>query len=91
MRILTLPNDLAKYYLEARDSYETAFQALVVALPDFPEEERRNFYVNAFKDLCDYAIKVTNIEMDIMKTLGISSFEKIEANKIYTMEEEHDD
>ncbi len=90
MRVLTLPSDLAKQYLFARDGYESAFQAVTVALPDFPAEERHGFYVNAFKDLCDYAITVANIEKDIMKTLNISSFEKIDVDKVYTMEDEHD-
>lgn len=90
MRVLTIPSDLAKEYLYARDSYDTAFQAVMVALPDFPVEERRDFYVNAFNDLCNHAAIIANIEKDIMEALNISSFERIEVDKVYTMEDEYD-
>lgn len=90
MRVLQMPDDLAKKCISIRDSYDSAMQTLMVPLIDLPIEDRRDFYTNAFKDLCGSAIANNDVEMEIFNTFNISSFEKIDVDKIYTLEEEHD-
>ena len=53
MRVLKMSDDLSKRYLTVRESFDSARQTLLTALPDVPNGERHNFYVNAFRDLCD--------------------------------------
>ena len=91
MRILKMSDDLSKRYLTVRESFDSALQTLMTALPDVPEEGRHDFYVNAFKDLCDRSIALAALEEEIFTTYRISGFEKIELNEIYTLEDEHDD
>ena len=43
MRVLRMPDELAKRYLSVRQSYDSARQTLSVALPDVPAEERHGF------------------------------------------------
>ena len=91
MRVLRMPDELAKRYLSVRQSYDSARQTLSVALPDVPAEERHGFYVNAFRDLCDCGIAMAAVEDEIFRTFGISSFERIELNELYTLEDGNDD
>lgn len=91
MRVLRMPDELAKRYLSVRQSYDSARNALLVALPDVPTEERYDFYVNAYRDLCDCSIAMAVVEEEIFRTFGISSFERIELNEIYTLEDVNDD
>lgn len=91
MRVLRMPDELAKRYLQARQSYDSAFHTLQLALPDVPSGERYDFYVNAFRDLCDLSTAIAAVEEEIMTAFNITSFEKIELNEIYTLEDGHDD
>ena len=86
-----MPDELAKRYLQARQSYDSAFHTLQLALPDVPSGERYDFYVNAFRDLCDLSTAIAAVEEEIMTAFNITSFEKIELNEIYTLEDGHDD
>ena len=86
-----MPDELAKRYLQARQSYDSAFHTLQLALPDVPSGERYDFYVNAFRDLCDLSTAIAAVEEEIFRTFGISSFERIELNEIYTLEDVNDD
>jgi len=90
MKILKISDELSKRYLQSRDSYETAKQALSVSLPELKDEELHQFYVNAFRDLCDTSVQLCIAETEILTSLNISGFEKIELNNVYTMEDEHD-
>lgn len=87
MRILQMPDDLAKKCTLVRDSYESALQALRVPLIDLPIEQRRDFYANAFKDLCGCAIANKDVEIEVLETFNISGFEKIDVDKLYVSEE----
>jgi len=91
MRVLKMSDDLSKRYLTVRESFDSARQTLMMALPDVPEEGRHDFYVNAFRDLCDQSIALAAVEEEIFTTHRISGFEKIELNEIYTLEDGHDD
>ena len=91
MRVLIMSDDLSKRYLAVRESFDSARQTLMTALPDVPEEGRNDFYVNAFRDLCDQSIALASVEEEIFTTHRISGFEKIELNEIYTLEDGHDD
>ena len=90
MRVLKMSDDLSKRYLAVRESFDSARQTLMTALPDVPEEGRHDFYVNAFRDLCDRSITLAAVEEEIFTTHRISGFEKIELNEIHTLEDEHD-
>ena len=87
MRVLKMSDDLSKRYLTVREGFDSARQTLMTALPDVPEEGRHDFYVNAFRDLCDRSITLAAVEEEIFTTHRISGFEKIELNEIYTLEE----
>lgn len=91
MRVLKMSDDLSKRYLTVRESFDSARQTLLTALPDVPNGERHNFYVNAFRDLCDRSMALAAVEEEIFTTHRISGFEKIELNEIYTLEDGHDD
>ena len=91
MRVLKMPDELAKRYLSVRQSYDSARNALLVAVPDMPSDERYGYCVNAYRDLCDCSIAMAAVEDEIFRTFGISSFERIELNEIYTLEDENDD
>ena len=91
MRVLKMSDDLSKRYLTVRESFDSARQTLLTAMPDVPNGECHNFYVNAFKDLCDRCIALSAVEEEIFNTHGITGFEKIELNEIYTLEDEYDD
>ena len=90
MRVLRMPDELAKRYLNARDSYNSAFQALQVTLPDLPADSRYDFYVNAFRDLCDMSTVLAAVEEEILTMFGITGFERIEINDIYVREDGDD-
>ena len=90
MRVLRMPDDLAKRYLSVRQSYDSAFHTLQVALPDVPSGERYGFYVNAFRDLCDLSTAIVAVEEEILTAFNITGFEKIELNEIFVKEEEDD-
>lgn len=90
MRILKITNEQSKAYLHTRDSYEEARQTLLVKLPELKDEELHQFYVNAFRDLCDMSVKLCAIETEIMESLHISGFERIELDNVYTLEEKDD-
>ena len=90
MRSLKITNEQSKAYLHTRDSFEAAKQALLVKLPELKDEELHQFYVNAFRDLCDISVQLCAIETEIMESLNISSFESIELDNVYTLEEEND-
>ena len=87
MRVLKMSDDLSKRYLTVRESFDSARQTLLTALPDVPNKERHNFYVNAFRDLCDKSISLASVEEEIFTTHGILGFEKIELNEIHTLED----
>ena len=90
MRVLRMPDELAKRYLTVRQSYDSARQALLVALPDVPSDERYGFYANAFRDLCDMSTVLAAVEEEILTTFGITGFERIEINDIYVREDGDD-
>ena len=90
MRVLRMPDELAKRYLTARQSYDSARQALLVALPDVPSDERYGFYVNAFRDLCEMSTVLAAVEEEILTMFGITGFERIEINDIYVREDGDD-
>ena len=90
MRILKISDELAKHYITVRDSYDSALQALIVPLPDLPAGDRPEFYRNAFGDLCTCAAELGIVEEEILDTLGINTFQRIEFNEVYTMEDEYD-
>ncbi len=91
MRVLKMSDDLSKRYLTVRESFDSARQMLLTALPDVPMGERHDLYVNAFRDLCDQSIALAAVEEEIFNKHGISGFEKIELNEIYTLEDGNDD
>ena len=91
MKVLKISEELSKQFFTIRNSYEAALKALTTTLPDVPDEDRYNFYVNAFKDLCECSVQTNILEKEIMETLGISGWEKIEIDKVYVREESDND
>ena len=76
---------LSKRYLTIRESFDSSRQTLLTALPDVPNKERHNFYVNAFRDLCDQSVALASVVEEIFTTHGILGFEKVELNEIYIL------